>query len=155
MEAAPIAAPSAAFKNKSKKKERYVWSGKAFEAGCSTPRYIVHVWRSMVREILFTGMAAALVYFLYMLCGRMATIFEFVVEKATWVASFTMVAYGLEWAWLALGWTAPLWSLAVGPAVLPSVAATHGTVLAAPHVCKFVAGAITVLLSVFSCCKPK
>ena len=85
-----------------------------------------------------------------MLCGRMATIIEFVVEKVNWIASFTMVAYGLDWAPLALRWTAPLWSLAVGPAVLPSLAATHGTVVAAPHVCKFVAGTLTVLLSVFS-----
>ena len=47
-------------------------------------------------ELLLTILAAAALYLLFLAGRRMAVIVEFVVDKIAWLASCTMVAYGLE-----------------------------------------------------------
>ena len=121
----------------------------------ATIQAVAQVIKRCSGELLLTILAAAALYLLFLAGRRMAVIAEFVVDKIAWMASCTMVAYGLEWAWSLWLWCGPICSLAGGPATLPGLTAAHGTAMAAPEVCKVIAGAITVILSVFSCCKPK
>lgn len=106
-------------------------------------------------ELILTLMAVSTFYILYLACLRTASIVEFIVGKIAWVASWTLVAYGIEWAVCMWTWCGPLCGLMAGPTILPGIAAAQGTVMIAPQGCKIIAGAITVLISICSCCMPK
>ena len=117
--------------------------------------FLVQTCKRSIGELLLTILAAATFYLLYLACLRRAKIVEFVVDKIAWMASCTMVAYGLEWAVCMWSWCGPLCGLMAGPTTLPGIAAAQGTATIAPQGCKIIAGAITVLISIFTCCKPR
>ena len=116
---------------------------------------LIQVGLRCVGELVLTILAVCTFYILYLAYLRTASIVEFIVEKVAWVASWTLVAYSIDWAVCMWTWCGPLWGLMAGPAIIPGIAAAQGTVMIAPQGCKIIAGAIAVFMSIFTCCKPR
>ena len=84
--------------------------------------------------------AALFGYTVYVLCVKGTAVTAYLVDAATWAASCTVNADGLEWTWIAVAWLPPLYHLVGGHASLPIAAAAHTTAAVPPQACKVLAG---------------